>query len=226
MGRRKKILFLKHSKFRVAAIYFLMFSLFLFTYAFSNVKGIEVSYFLRDPITTMKVPFYIGFLSNVGMFLWAFTVGICFFTCHVMEKSKETEGAKFIFYSGILSFVLLIDDFFLLHEIIMPAYFKISEKLLFLIYAVYLFFIVVKFNKFIMETEYIYLILALFLFFDSLIVDFFREILKLGMKIDSLGMMVEDGSKIFGALTWFIFYAKTCKKLIVSKKDFLNYEKI
>ncbi len=208
---------LKYEKLIVAGMYFCLFFLFLFTYAFSKIKGLGISYFLRDPITTMKAPFYIGFLSNVGVFLWALTVGICFFTCFVFEKSNGTDEFKFIFYSGIFSFLFFIDDFFLFHEIIVHGYFHISEKFLFAGYFVYMLFIILRFNRVILESEYTYFILALFLFFNSLLADFLREILSLGGKLDSLGMIVEDGSKIFGALSWFIFYAKTCKKLIVSK---------
>ena len=69
----------------------------------------------------------------------------------------------------------------------------------------------------IMKTEYIYFILSLFLFFNSLVFDFLREFIELEGRLNSFGMVVEDGLKIFGVLTWLIFYSKACKKLIVSK---------
>ncbi len=219
MSKQKKTFFLKYEKRIVVSMYLCLFFLFLFTYIFSRIIGIDIIYFLRDPLATLKAPFYTGFLSNIGIILWALTVGVCFFTCFVVESVKELKGLKFIFFSGIFSSILLADDLFLLHEVVLPRHFHISQEFLFTGYLLYLILLIAKFNKFIMKTEYIYFVLALFLFFNSLVVDFLRESVRLKGSLESLGMLVEDGSKIFGVLSWLIFYAKACKQLIVSKKE-------
>lgn len=217
MKKEDNFLFSKYEKQIVSGMYIFLFMIFLFTYIFSRVMSLDIIYFLRDPIATLKAPFYIGFLSNIGIILWALTVGVCFFTCFVVENGKEAEGVKFIFFSGIFSLILLLDDFFLIHEVVLPRHFHISQEFLLIGYLLYLILLIAKFNGFIMKTEYIYFILSLFLFFNSLVFDFLREFIELEGRLNSFGMVVEDGLKIFGVLTWLIFYSKACKKLIVSK---------
>ena len=219
MKNIEKIFYLKNDKWIITGMYFIVSILLLLVYFLSIVMGLDIAYFLKEPTALLKVPSYIGIISNLGVFMWSLTVGVCFFTCFVAEDVVDKSGFKFIFYSGIFSFILLVDDFFLLHESIFPRHFHIPQPVLFAVYFLYLVFLIAKFNKYILSVNYVYFIIALFLFINSLTLDFLREVFIFPETIDSIGMFVEDGFKIFGILTWFIFYAKACKNLIVSTKE-------
>ncbi len=81
----------------------------------SQLAGIPISYFTRDPSAIMGVPFYIGLLSNSGILLWCSSAAISLFSFIVFRGVvKNTEFASFFLFSSVLTIILLFDDFFLL----------------------------------------------------------------------------------------------------------------
>lgn len=156
----------------------------------------------RDPAVLAHFNPFTGALSNIGILFWCSTAAICFFSSTIHSKKENVKVATFLFYSGLLSSVLLLDDLFMFHERIFPKYLHIPENLVYSGYLALVSIYLIKFKSMILETEYIILLIAFGFFALSILCDVF---------LPSEGMyLIEDGFKLFGIITWFIFFTKTC----------------
>jgi hypothetical protein len=106
-------------------------------------------------------------------------------------------------YSGLISSLLLFDDLFLLHEEVFPNYFYLSKSMVYVIYVNIIMLYLILFRKELMETEYLILGIASGLIGISQFVD----LLPMPIPEDSF---LEDAVKLFGIVTWFIYYARYC----------------
>ena len=103
--------------------------------------------------------------------------------------------------------MLLLDDLFMLHEYTFPRYLGISE---FIVYSVYMVIVLSLFYKFwglIKKTEYVFLFVACVFFALSVLSDVF--LLQHGWEY-----LLEDGFKLCGIVGWFMYFTKTCFKLL------------
>jgi len=200
-----------HNKRKISFDLKMLLSLYLLTFGFllvissiSHITGIDISKFTRDPTAIMGAHPFIGVLSNIGVLLWSACASVCFFSAGVLYYKKNNRGlSAFLFSSGLVTSILLLDDLFLLHERIFPRYFNIHEELLFSIYCVMILLYIVKFRRLILKTEFIILFLALGFFVLSLIVD---------QRLEQLlpwRHLFEDGFKLFGIVSWFCYFVAT-----------------
>ena len=182
----------------------------------SQLAGIPISYFTRDPSAIMGVPFYIGLLSNLGILLWCSSGAICLFSFIVFRGVvKNTKFASFFLFSGVLTIILLFDDFFLIHESVFPDYLNISEKLFYAGYVPTLLTYLVRFRKIILKTEFMLLLLALSFFGLSIFIDLFQQVFYLIKP--NLADLIEDGSKLLGIISWCTYLVRVCIKQVKSK---------
>lgn len=119
--------------------------------------SIPIASLTRDPSATTGESPFLGALSNIGILFWCASTAICFFTFAVLHK-KALRGnfQAFFLFSGLISLILLLDDLFLLHEMVFPIYLKIPEKLIFLSYGLMILIYLVKFTKTIIKTNFIF----------------------------------------------------------------------
>lgn len=191
-----------------------LFALLALTLA-SQLAGISISYFTRDPSAIMGAPFYIGLLSNLGILLWCSSAVICLFSFIIFRGIvKHTEQTSFFLFSGVLTTVLLFDDLFLIHESVFPQYLNIPEKLFYVSYVIALIAYLVRFRKTILKTEFLLLLLALNFFGLSIIIDLLQQTFH-PLK-PSLADLIEDFSKFLGILSWCIYFVRLCTKRIRS----------
>ena len=55
----------------------------------------------RDPAAILDVPVYVGFLSQIGILLWAATAAICLFSAAVLWRREPVDSiARFLVCSG------------------------------------------------------------------------------------------------------------------------------
>lgn len=185
-----------------------LFALLALTLA-SQLAGISIAYFTRDPSAIMGAPFYIGLLSNLGILLWCSSAVICLFSFIIFRGVvKHTEFASFCLFSSILTTVLLFDDLFLIHESVFPHYLNIPEKFFYVSYVIALIAYLVRFRKTILKTEFLLLLLALNFFGLSIIIDLLQQIFHLLRP--SLANLIEDFSKFLGILGWCTYFVRVC----------------
>ena len=176
-------------------------------------NGISFGYFSRDAIQTLwhepnaEVAFYIGFLSNIGVIFWCFTTAILFFSFKISKDlGKSNSLGQFFIFSGLLTLFLMIDDLFLMHDVIVPYYLEISEKFLYLFYGLYALALLFIFKEIILESDYLLFLFAFASLASSVITD---VILTIGISIKET-YLFEDGFKFLGIISWFIYFSRTC----------------
>lgn len=165
--------------------------------------GKPIGYFFQDIFSLTNAPLYAGFISNIGLILWSFTVGICFFSFLVLRNSLADMKLRwFFFISGLFTLLLLFDDFFLFHEILYPRYLHINSMMAYSIYAslglLYLWY----FRKVILLSDYLFLIIAIGGFFISNVFDYLREYYL----FNPYWIILEEGFKLFGIASWLVYF--------------------
>lgn len=163
--------------------------------------SIPIMDFTRDPASILDAPVYLGIISNIGILFWAAGATVCFFSAAIINQVKhESRAFYFLLFGGIITTILLADDFFLFHERIFPQYLNTSESQAFLIYLLILLAYLIIFRKKIMTTDFMLLGLSLLGFamsaiVDEIFVDHFRG-----------KFLAEDGFKLLGILTWAAYF--------------------
>ncbi len=194
-------------------VYLILLGLMVFVGIIAlNDENILIGVFTEDPAAFCKTPPFAGAISNIGMIFWCSTSAICFFSAKIYGKRRNKIVLDFLIASGLLTFWLLLDDLFLLHESIFPLYFQSTEPFAFCVYIVLVLMYLLKFKTLIAQkTEYLILFIACGFFGLSIIFDIIFTQLR-------IAAFVEDGSKLFGIVTWFIYYVRTCFFQINSQK--------
>lgn len=178
----------------------LFFALIVAAFALSGIKMTHIS---RDPAQIAHFPIYYGFLSNLGVLVWAAGSFIPFFASFLI---KEPGQRSLLRWAGILTFTLLLDDFFLIHDSLFPKVLKWPE---FLVYAFYLISFSIFFARnaqlILKKTEFRILILGIFVMGISVLID---------VNVLPGGMDVEDGFKHFGIVTYCYYWIVTSHRLL------------
>jgi len=170
--------------------------------------NIPISNFTRDPTAIMNAPFYIGIVSNLGILLWSFSAAVCFFCFAILRKdANNKELISFLFFSGIITSILMLDDLFLFHEQIFPVYLQISEKYVLFGYGIILLLYLARFMRIILKTEFLLLLFAIGFFSLSLIWD-------LELFHSPAPFLFEDGFKLFGIFSWFAYFIRINMKWV------------
>jgi hypothetical protein len=165
----------------------------------------------RDPIQVLNGKPYVGILSNIGILFWCSTCAVLFYSA-LINRIKKMPGNEtyFLIFSGFLSILMLIDDFFLMHDVIFPEYLKIDEKVFYIFYGLSVVAIFVRYYKIILDTDYVLLILSFVLLGLSATTD---EIIAMGVHINH-PFIVEDSFKLLGILSWFSYFTRTAYKFV------------
>ena len=115
---------------------------------------IPIGELTRDPLATMGKQFYFGIVSQIGILFWCSCAAICFFSVGILRNIKQNKVISYLVYSGAFTTILLLDDLFLIHEVVFPIYLKISEKIVYLVYLSILGFYLLNFKKTIFHIKY------------------------------------------------------------------------
>lgn len=179
----------------------------------SNFLDVPFGHFTRDPSTILpSSKFYYGFISNIGVLFWSFSSAICYYSYSLVKNEFTIINIKsFFLWSGTISLILLLDDFFLMHEIIFPRVFFLNEKIVFALYGILILIYLFKHQKLILgDTKYFYLIFSLAFFGLSLVFDFIPRFSEKWHHI------FEDGPKFIGIICWFGYHVLTARYFLVT----------
>jgi hypothetical protein len=160
----------------------------------------------RDPAATFDAPPYVGMLSNATMLVWTAAATICLFAAGATRSDQAVR--RFLFFAGLFTAVLLLDDLYMIHEVLAPEYLGIPEKVVYVIYAMAAFFWLSKYRNVIRATDYRLLMLALFFLGSSVGIDILDS--RGWFPIDS-PYLLEDGAKIAGVIFWLAYFTRTAK---------------
>jgi hypothetical protein len=173
----------------------------------------RIWYFTDDPFVLGNLPFYAGILSNLGILLWCAGAAICFFSYAVLGREASVRNVRrFLFLSALLTILLLADDLFQMHRIFYLKYIHLTTDFVYGVYGLLVLGYLFLFKRQILETEFLLLLLALIFFVMAVIVDVF-SILPRGNTAAS------DGLKFFGIVSWFIYFTRTCWKILTGQVE-------
>jgi hypothetical protein len=161
-----------------------------------KLGGFNLIEILRDPAQQNEQSSFLGFLSNVGNWLWIASAAISFFAATRIDPGFGKRLRELLILVGLFSMTLAIDDFFLIHD----RY--INE---FICYAVYAFLagaLLVRHYKTILNVDgFAFLAAGSFLAL-SILTDMIQNYIPLRY---SYTQVFEEGFKFIGAATWLYF---------------------
>lgn len=192
------------------AIYLPVVVLFGITIIIRLETGIAIAEFTRDPLGFTGIPVYTGSISNLGVMIWTGGAAICLFTWGIMRnRAKGDLTPPFLLYAGLFTLLLTLDDLFMLHEVVFPEELGIPEEVTYATYVILAVGLVVLFRSVILESNFLLLLLALVFLGISIVVDFFQ-----GMISVPGWYLWEDGSKLFGIVSWTAYFISVCAQYI------------
>ena len=173
-------------------------------------RGVAVHYFMREPQVLGGLHPLAGAISNLGVLFWAACAAILLFSSLVLWRLKTEKGFTiFLFYSAVLTSILMLDDLFMLHESLLKVYCGLQEFHSYIAYI--LMFVIggIAFRKQVLKTDYFILFFAFGFWGVSILFDMSEH--EIERYIDgNYRILIEDGSKYFGIVTWFGYYTGTC----------------
>ena len=109
---------------------------------------------------------------------------------------------QFLFFAGCLTTLLLLDDFLLWHEVVLPYLLGISEKVVYTVYVLLTLTYLIRFRDPIRNSGYGLLLLSGVFFASSVLLD-------LKLHSSDFKSLTEDGAKLLGIATWSAFHIRT-----------------
>lgn len=196
------------------SIFFVFLTSFLVVgsvFGFHYYNNVPLYKLTSDVLVAADAPIYFGIQSQIGIFFWAATAAICFYSSRLIDSSVHK---KFLIFSGCITLFLGLDDIFMFHEIVFPSL-GIHQKIVFLSYAVVMLFYGLKYTKLLLKTDYILLVLAVGGFGISLVADNFFYNYS-----EYITQLLEDGAKFMGIVSWTLFFGRTSLQMV--KNDIKN----
>ena len=178
----------------------------------------NMSVFTRDVFAVTQAPPIVGFLSNIGAFVWCASLSAIVLTIFVIRHDVSGTRISFLYSSALITGWILLDDFFMVHEWWF-RFLGIREIYAFIGLAVAIVSYIVIFSRIILKTHYVLFLLALAFLFLSLAVDFAGQY---GL-IPNTGRwyhIFEDGPKWIGACFWAAYFFSTTRRALGT--DFAN----
>ncbi len=168
-------------------------------------SGFEMKEILRDPAQHTEQSSFLGLVSNVGIWLWIASATLGLFTALVVDKPRASGRRNLLLLVGLLSLLLAVDDFYLIHE----RY--VDQRICYATYALILVAILVRHYSIILKTNAFAFLAAGGLLAMSILTDLAQHDIPLGYwSIQAF----EEGFKFCGAALWLYFIAYTANRYL------------
>lgn len=181
----------------------------------------DFSFYWRDPAAIVNTGPWIGLFSNIGVFIWWIAAVVAVFTALVLRRVPGQRRTVYFFLAwGVLSGILALDDFFMIHEWVVPTYLPLSDNFLFVVYFLVIGAMLIYFRREILQSRYPVLLLAFACVGLSTIIDVlgFEWFIRQGVPTRlawNLEFVVEDGLKLVAIIAWTHYFALTCYESLV-----------
>lgn len=180
-----------------------------------NEAGLDTLEIIRDPAQQSGKSSFIGFLSNIGTWFWVSAAAISFFTAFGVKFFEESNLKRLLFFTGSLSLLLAVDDFFMIHD----RY--VDPKICYLFYAVTTLTMFWFHLKTILKIEgFAFLTAGSFLAF-SIGIDLLQDVTPMSVETWLNSQIVEEAFKFTGATTWLYFIGRVSLKLLNAPRQML-----
>ncbi|MCC6434178.1 MAG: hypothetical protein IT196_04035 [Acidimicrobiales bacterium] len=175
--------------------------------ALSAAFDVELYAVTADPGAVADRPFAVGFVSQLGLMLWAGTAAVAMVGAAILYAIDPwSERGRMLFVAGVLSALLAADDAFMLHEDVLPTYLFVPELTLYVVYGVLALVFLHTGRRLLRGTEYVLLVAAGAAMFISVAMD---QLLP----FDGRLTFIEDLAKFGGVVLWFTYIFRTTRLL-------------
>lgn len=170
----------------------------------ARVTGEPVSRFTRDVFSLADVPVYSGLYSNLGVFLWGTACVVALYSAGLVGERATWRGDRGALLGfGLLSGVLMVDDFFMFHEWIAPGFLGVPETVVVGTYGIALAGLLVAFRGVLARRGPTLLVAALLLFGASHGMDVVERPPAPGWHY-----FLEESLKLLGLGCWTAFFLR------------------
>jgi hypothetical protein len=183
----------------VIALYAALVSVIALLPVMARLANVPISELTRDIFSTAELPVYYGIVSNLGVFLWCAGVTVAAFTA-LIGPAVAPGVRRFLAVSAALSAVFMIDDFFMVHEWLVPRFLGWPEEAVYLIYAAVSALYALAYRRVIRAWAPGLFVIAAFLLALSIGVDLLEE-----EGASQWGAYLEEGLKLLGIGGWLAF---------------------
>ena len=166
----------------------------------SGLAGIKGQLVLRDLAQTCGTPAGVGLLSNLGYLLWLAAGAVALFTTYSGQPGVRGKQRELLECGGWFSFILCIDDMFLLHD----RY--IGQTFLYVVYVVFTALITTRYRRQLMASQGELFLLAVALLSASIGIDQFQPSEVNQPLAYKTYQLVEEGAKFLGIATWVLYW--------------------
>ena len=163
----------------------------------SGLAGIKGQLVLRDLAQTCGTPAGVGLLSNLGYLLWLAAAAVALFTAYSGQPGVRGKQRELLACGGWFSFILCIDDMFLLHD----RY--IGQTFLYVVYMVFAALIAMRYRRQLMASRGELFLLAVALLGASIGIDQLQR--DFPFRYETV-QLVEEGAKFLGIATWVLYW--------------------
>ena len=182
---------------------------------FAAWQGVPLAELTRDGSAVAGAAFWTGALSNIGILLWCATASACLLTAGVLRATSEKAATRrFVFFAGLFTTVLMLDDLFLFHETIAPRHLGLPENIVLLAYGLLAVALLAFHRRLIARSAYGILGIGLTCFAGSILIDRLHRVglmPRMGfVSPQDLSFLLEDGFKLLGIAGWFGYYGWVC----------------
>ena len=172
---------------------------------------IDFGYVSRDLAVIHELHPLGGMLSALGVLLWC-AAATASLVAGLATPAAPLRVRLFLFASAALSAWLMLDDGFMIHEMIAPVHLHIGERWVILGLGISCAAWLLGFGRLIAATRFGMLLLAFLFLGASLGADL--VILPVLSVSEPMGYFIEDGAKWLGIVCWFTYHLRTAVEVL------------
>lgn len=177
-------------------------------------RGIPIQDMTRDVSAIGGIHPLAGFLSSLGILLWATSGSIWIFSAFVLHVADERRQAPFAFGFGTVTWLLVLDDLFQFHESLVPTYLGWNEEMGYALLGTAILALLAVHRRSILESPFRLLAVSFLCFGASVFVDVLEPWL---WRTRSLAYLLEDGLKWLGIVSWSAYAASWCRRALIAR---------
>lgn len=164
----------------------------------SAFSGYEFRYFSKEPAESLSGEAYVGWLAHLTVLTWAGAAATSLFAGFLLRVGGSAASATFLLALGSFTALLVLDDFFLLHESVYPRL-GVPEEGVYITYGVLVLVLARRFTARLRGHAVLLAVVAPLFWGTSVGFDFVQETWGVSLHL------LEDGAKTVGVAMWSVF---------------------
>lgn len=160
-------------------------------------NGKSVWKLVADPTAALNANPLLGFFSNLGILGWCAGAAVALFAAWVLARSRAPRAVvQFHGFAGAFTALLLVDDFFLIHDELAQRYLHLPQNAVYAAYAILFIAFLAKYRRELLGRNPVLFVLAVSL------LGFMAGIDAVSSGYPHIIGLAMCGSKLLGIFCW------------------------